>query len=96
MLTAEGARRIGWSTGPICRSSARVSSVASASGISCQANRGAPMSTVETCGSASFQQASNPALVSNVNARLPVSSNNNSAMQRMPLPHAPASEPSLL
>ena len=50
MLTTDGARRIGLPAGPICRSIARVSSTASASGISCQANRGAPMSTVETRG----------------------------------------------
>ena len=96
MLTTDGARRIGLPAGPTCRSIARVSSTALASGISCQANRGAPMSTVDNPGSSSFQQSSNPALVSNVNVGLPVSLNSSSAMQRMPLPHAPASEPSLL
>ncbi len=96
MLTAEGECRIGWSIGPICSSIARVSWNASASGISFQAKRGLPMSTVETSGASPFQQFSRPALVSKVSAVLPVSLNNMSAMQRMPLPQAPASEPSLL
>src|SRR4249919_3172040 len=56
MLTTDGARRIGLPAGPICRSIARVSSTALASGISCQANRGAPMSTVDNPGASSFQQ----------------------------------------
>jgi hypothetical protein len=43
-----------------------------------------------------FQQLSRPACVSKVSASLPVSRNISSAMQRMPLPQAPAGEPSLL
>ena len=54
------------------------------------------MSTVEVSGASPFQQLISPALVSNVSARLPVSLNTMSAMQRMPLPQAPDSEPSLL
>ena len=75
---------------------ARVSANSSASGISFQAKRGLPMSTVETSGAAPFQQLSRPAGVSKVSASLPVSRNISSATQRMPLPQAPASEPSLL
>jgi len=41
---------VGLSIGPICNSIARVSRNSSASGISFQANRGTPMSTVETSG----------------------------------------------
>ena len=84
------------SIGPICNSMARVSSNFSASGISFQAKRGAPMSTVEVSGASPFQQLISPALVSKVSAALPLSLNTMSAMQRMPLPQAPASEPSLL
>ncbi len=96
MLSAEGECRIGLSIGPICSSIARVSRNSSASGISFQAKRGLPMSTVETSGVSPFQQLSRPAWVSKVSAPLPVSLNSTSAMQRMPLPQAPASEPSLL
>ena len=96
MLSAEGECRIGSSIGPICSSMQRVSANSSASGISFQAKRGLPMSTVETSGSAPFQQFSRPAGVSKVSASLPVSRNISSAMQRMPLPQAPAGEPSLL
>ena len=96
MLTTDGECRIGLSIGPICNSIARVSSNFSDSGISFQANRGLPMSTVETSGVSPFQQLSRPARVSNVSAVLPVSLNRMSATQRMPLPQAPASEPSLL
>ena len=96
MFTTEGECRVGLSIGPICSSMARVSRNSSASGISFQAKRGLPMSTVETSGAAPFQQLMRPALVSKVSAFLPVSLNNRSAMQRMPLPQAPASEPSLL
>jgi hypothetical protein len=48
MLTAQGVCRIGSSIGPICSSKRLVSSNGSASGISSQASRGAPMSTVKT------------------------------------------------
>jgi hypothetical protein len=54
------------------------------------------MSTVETSGLSPLQQLSNPAVVSKLNALLPVSLNKSSATQRMPLPQAPASDPSLL
>ena len=87
---------MGLSIGPICNSIARVSRNSSASGISFQAKRGLPMSTVETSGSLPFQQLRSPAVVSKVSALLPVSLNRRSAMQRMPLPQAPDSEPSLL
>ena len=60
MLTTEGECRIGLSIGSICSSIARVSSNFSASGISFQAKRGLPMSTVETSGPSPFQQFSNP------------------------------------
>ena len=70
MLTTEGECRIGLSIGPICSSIARVSRNSSASGISFQAKRGAPMSTVDTRGASPFQQFSRPALVSNVSAVL--------------------------
>src|SRR5215469_9989899 len=83
MLTTDGECKIGLSVGPICSAMARVSSHFSASGISFQANRGLPMSTVETSGLSSFQQLSNPAVVSNVNALLPVSLNKSSAARRM-------------
>ena len=53
------------------------------------------MSTVNNAGDA-FQQFNRPAAVSNASLSLPVSANNNEARQRMPLPQAPASEPSLL
>src|ERR1700704_4211350 len=69
MLTAEGECRTGASIGPICSSIARVSRNSSASGISFQARRGAPMSTVETSGRSPFQQLTSPALVSKVSAR---------------------------
>ena len=62
MLSAEGECRIGVSIGPICSSMQRVSANSSASGISFQAKRGLPMSTVETSGSAPFQQLSRPAV----------------------------------
>ena len=96
MLTTDGECKIGLAVGPICSAMARVSSNFSASGISFQAKRGLPMSTVETSGLSPLQQLSNPAVVSNVNALLPVSLNMSSATQRMPLPQAPASDPSLL
>src|SRR5262249_617441 len=96
MLTTDGERKIGLSIDPICSSMARVSSNFSASGISFQAKRGLPMSTVETTGLSPFQQPSSPPVDSSLNALLPVSLNSSSAMQRMPLPQAPASDPSLL
>ena len=96
MLSAEGECRTGLSIGPICSSMQRVSANSSASGIWSQAKRGAPMSTVETSGAAPFQVFSSPAGVSKVSASLPVSLKRSSAMQRVPLPQAPASEPSLL
>ena len=96
MLSAEGECRIGLSIGPIWSSMQRVSANSSASGIWSQAKRGLPMSTVETSGCAPRQQFKRPAGVSKVSASLAVSRNSNSAMQRVPLPHAPAAEPSLL
>src|SRR4029077_15995223 len=96
MLRAEGACRVGSSVGRVPRSIARVSSNFLASGISFQAKRGLPISTVEIDGRSPFQQLSNPAVVSKVKALFSVSLNSNSATQRMPLPQAPASEPSLL
>ena len=54
------------------------------------------MSTVEVSGASPFQQLISPAWVSKVSAALPLSLNTMSATQRMPLPQAPASEPSLL
>ena len=62
MLSAEGECRIGSSIGPICSSMQRVSANSSASGISFQAKRGAPMSTVETSGAAPFQAVQQPGL----------------------------------
>ena len=96
MLTTEGECRIGLSTGPIRSSMARVSLISWASGISFHAKRGLPISTVEISGRSPFQQVSNPTAVSSVKALFPVSLNSSSATQRMPLPHAPLSEPSLL
>ena len=95
MFTTEGECRIGLSIGPICNSMARVSRNSSASGISFHLKRGGPMSTVNRP-SAPFQQLRMPAVVSKVSALLPVSFDTRSATQRMPLPQAPASEPSLL
>ena len=95
MLTADGECRIGLSIGPICNSIARVSRNSSASGISFQAKRGAPMSTVNRP-SAFFQVLSTRPSTSNVSVSLPVSLAISEATQRMPLPQAPASEPSLL
>jgi len=54
------------------------------------------MSTVEVSVAEPGQQLTSPALVSNVSAFLPVSLNRTSAMQRVPLPQAADSEPSLL
>src|SRR6476660_8373463 len=96
MLRAEGEWRVGSSIGRVPRAITRVSSNFLASGISFQAKRGLPISTVEIDGRSSFQQLSNPAVVSKVKTLLPVSLNSNSATQRIPLPQAPASEPSLL
>ena len=62
MLTAAGECRIGLSIGPICSSIARVSWNSSASGISVQAKRGLPMSTVETSGALPFQPLNSPGL----------------------------------
>ena len=95
MLTTDGARRIGASGGPNCRSIARVSGIGLASGISSQRKRGAPISTVNSP-SAARQQAITPADVSKLSCALPVSALTSEATQRMPLPQAPASEPSLL
>src|SRR5215831_4811095 len=50
MLTTDGECNIGLSIDPICSSMARVSSNFWASGISFHAQRGLPMSTVETSG----------------------------------------------
>src|SRR5262245_52631122 len=96
MLSADGEGRAGSSIGGGPRSIARVSSKFLARGIAFQARRGLPISTVEIDGCSPFQQLSSPAVVSKVKALLPVSLNSNSATQRMPLPQAPASEPSLL
>ena len=95
MLTTEGECSTGSSIGPICNSMARVSRNSSASGISFHLKRGAPMSTVNRP-SSPFQQFRMPAVVSKVSAFLPLSLATRSATQRMPLPQAPASEPSLL
>ena len=96
MLTADGECRIGLSIGPICNSIARVSRNSSASGISFQAKRGAPMSTVNEP-SASFQVREHAA-VDLERQPCPCRSpwRSATATQRMPLPQAPASEPSLL
>src|SRR5262249_62155037 len=96
MLTTEGECRIGAPGGPASSSIARVSGNGRASGISFQAKRGAPMSTVQVDGASAFQQASKPASVSKVSVSLPLSFDTRSATQRMPLPQAPACEPSLL
>ena len=95
MLTTDGECRIGLSIGPICNSIARVSRNSSASGISFQANRGSPMSTVNSP-SAPFQVFSTRPSTSKASLSLPVSPAISEATQRMPLPQAPASEPSLL
>ena len=95
MLTTEGECSTGASIGPICNSILRVSRNSSPSGISFQAKRGVPMSTVNSP-SAPFQQFRMPLMVSKVSALLPFSFDTMSATQRMPLPQAPASEPSLL
>ena len=73
MFTTEGECSTGLSIGPICNSMARVSRNSSASGISFHLKRGVPMSTVNSP-SAPFQQLRMPAVVSNVSALLPVSS----------------------
>jgi len=75
MLTTEGECRIGASIGPICSSMQRVSANSSASGISFQAKRGLPMSTVETSGAVSFRQLIRQAWVSKVSVSRPVSRN---------------------
>ena len=95
MFTTDGECSTGLSIGPICNSMARVSRNSSANGISFHLKRGGPMSTVNRP-SSPFQQLSRPAAVSKVSASLPVSSATMEATQRMPLPQAPASEPSLL
>ena len=95
MLTADGARKTGAAGGPNCRSTARVSGISFASGISFQRKRGVPMSTVNIPSPADQQQ-TRPAAVSKFSAVLPVSALMREATQRMPLPQAPASEPSLL
>ena len=95
MLTTDGECRTGLSIGPICNSMARVSRNSSASGISFQAKRGAPMSTVNSP-SAPFQVFSTRPSTSNASRSLPLSWPISEATQRMPLPQAEASEPSLL
>ena len=95
MFTAEGECKIGASGGPILRSIARVSGISRASGISSQRKRGGPISTVNSPWPARQQEIS-PAAVSNVSLALPVSALTRAATQRMPLPQAPASDPSLL
>ena len=95
MLTTDGECRIGLSIGPICNSIARVSRNSSASGISFQPNRGAPMSTVNSR-RAFFQVLSTRPSTSKASLSLPLSLVISEATQRMPLPQAPASEPSLL
>src|SRR5215210_2128004 len=95
MLTTEGVCSTGASIGPICSSIERVSRNSSARGISFQPNFGGPISTVYSP-SGACQQFNSPALVSNVAAVWPVASNNRRATQRMPLPQAATSDPSLL
>ena len=95
MLTTDGECSTGLSIGPICNSMARVSRNSSDSGISFHANRGLPMSTVKLP-SAFMVQLRMPDFVSKVSAFLPVAPETSVATQRMPLPQAPASEPSLL
>ena len=95
MFTTDGECSTGLSIGPICNSMARVSRNSSASGMSFHAKRGTPMSTVNRPPSP-FQQFSTPAVVSKVSVLLPLCLAMRSATQRMPLPQAPASEPSLL
>ena len=95
MLTAEGECRIGLSIGPICNSIARVSRNSSASGMSFQPKRGSPMSTVNKP-PALFHVLSTRPSTSKQSLSLPVSLLTIEAMQRMPLPQAPASEPSRL
>jgi hypothetical protein len=58
------------------------------------AKRGLPMSTVNV--PSGFFQVEEAGTVSKVSRSLPVSSAISEATQRMPLPQAPASEPSLL
>jgi len=94
-LTTDGECRTGASIGPTCSSIMRVSRNSSASGISFQAKRGLPMSMVNWPLSF-FQALRMPALVSNASFDLPFASETMVATQRMPLPQAPASEPSLL
>ncbi len=95
MLTTDGECSTGLSMGPICNSIARVSRNSSASGISFQPKRGLPMSTVN-CPPFAFQQLISPAGVSKVIASSPLAPPTIDATQRIPLPQAPASEPSLL
>ena len=93
MLTTDGDCRPG--TSGTVRSIARVSATSCNSGISSQRKRGRPISTVNSPPSAR-QQGMSPAVVSNSSIALPVSALISAATQRMPLPQAPASEPSLL
>src|SRR5215471_3824924 len=97
MLATEGERRVGRSgEQPVVSSILRVSQNSSAKGISSHLNRGNPMSMVEVKGALPCQHSNSPARVSTVIEVLRLSLNKRSATQRMPLPHAPASEPSLL
>jgi len=59
-------------------------------------DKSAQLVTVQVDGASAFQQASTPASVSKVSVSLPLSFDTRSATQRMPLPQAPACEPSLL
>ncbi len=93
MLTTDGDCKLG--TPGTLRSIARVSATSCNSGISSQRKRGRPISTVNSPPSAR-QQGMSPAVVSNSSIALPVSALTSAATQRMPLPQAPASEPSLL
>ncbi len=95
MFTTDGECSAGLSIGPICNSICRVSRNSSASGISFHLKRGTPMSTVNRPPSP-FQQLRRPDVVSKLSAFLPLCLETMSATQRMPLPQAPASEPSLL
>ena len=70
MFTTDGECSTGLSIGPICNSMMRVSRNSSASGISFQAKRGLPMSTVNRPPSP-FQQLMMPLAVSKVSASLP-------------------------
>ena len=93
MLTAAGGARPKRSrSGPSGTASV---STSSRSGISRQPNRGRPMSTVNVVGPSRRHRTSCPSMSSRRSVRV-LSCSMNQATQRVPLPQAPARDPSLL